>query len=82
MLPKLSEAEKASLRLQIQAEIYRRSLYDFFVDASKILYPQVDWQYPPFYRVICAELQQAIERIIRKEEKPEGGDFIFCLPFR
>ncbi len=79
-LPKLSEAQKQQLRKEVEAEIYTRSLYEFFVAASKILYPQVEWQYPPFYRYICDLLQEAVERNIGKEEKTH--DYIFNLPFR
>ena len=79
-LPKLNEKEKKELKNQIEAELYNRSLYEFFVAASKILYPQVDWQYPPFYKYICDLLQAEVERIIRGEEKQY--DYIFNLPFR
>jgi len=80
MLPKLNEIQKQQLRLTIEAEIYKRSFYEFFVASSRILYPQVDWQYPEFYKYICDLLQAEVERIIRKEEKQQ--DYIFNLPFR
>lgn len=79
-LPVLSENQKKQLRNQIEAEIYRRSFYEFFVAASHILYPNVEWQYPPFYKYICELLQEAVERVIRREEKK--SDYIFNLPFR
>ncbi len=79
-LPKLNEAQKAQLRKEVEAEIYRRSFYEFFVASSKILYPNVEWQYPPFYKYICDLLQEAVERNIAGEEKKH--DFIFNLPFR
>lgn len=79
-LPKLNEQEKVQLRLEIEKEIYTRSLYEFFVAASKVLYPQVEWDYPPFYKYICDLLQAEVERIINKEEKTK--DYIFNLPFR
>jgi len=44
------------------------------------LYPQVEWDYPPFYKYICDLLQAEVERIINKEEKTK--DYIFNLPFR
>ena len=44
------------------------------------MYPQVEWQYPPFYKYICEILQSEVERIVRKEEKTQ--DYIFNLPFR
>lgn len=80
MLPKLSEQQKQQLRLSIEAEIYKRSLYDFFIASSKILYPQVDWKYPTFYKYICEQLQTEVERVINKEDKQY--DFIYNLPFR
>lgn len=79
-LPKLNEAEKKQLRIQIESEIYRRSLYEFYVAASKILYPNVDWQYPPFIKYLCDLFQSEVERIIRKEEKQH--DIILNMPFR
>jgi len=79
-IPVLNENQKRQLRVQIEAELYRRSLYEFFVAASHILYPQVDWTYPPFYKYICDLLQEAVERNIKGEEKK--SDYIFNLPFR
>ncbi len=79
-LPKLNEAQKAQLRKEVEAEIYRRSFYEFFVASSKILYPNVEWQYPPFYKYICDLLQEAVENNINGIEKKH--DFIFNLPFR
>jgi len=76
----LSEKEKQALRLHVEAELYRRSFYEFFMAASKVLYPQVMWEYPPFYQYICNILQAEVERIIRREEK--NKDLIFTLPFR
>ena len=80
MLPKLNEKEKQQLRLQIEAEIYRRSFFDFFIAASKTLYSNVEWQYPIFYNYICNQLQDAVERNVNKQEKT--SDFIYNLPFR
>lgn len=79
-MPKVDVQSISTLRLNIKSRIYFLSFYDFFVDASKILYPQVDWGYPPFYKYICDILQGEVERIIRKEEKDK--DYIFNLPFR
>jgi predicted phage terminase large subunit-like protein len=80
MLPKLNENEKKLLRLEIEREIYRRSFYEFFIAASQILYPQVEWQYPRFYKYICQQLQDAVERNVNREEKQ--SDYIYNLPFR
>ena len=79
-LPKLNENQKKQLRLQIEAEIYRKSFKEFFYASSKVLYPQVEWDYPPFYAYICDLLQAEVERVIRREEK--RYDYIFNLPFR
>jgi len=77
---KLTESEKQILRHQIEAEIYRRSLYDFFVASTKVLYPQVEWDYNFHFKYICDILQEEVERIQRREEKT--GDLILNLPFR
>ena len=79
-LPRLNEKEKQQLRLQIEAEIYRRSFYDFFIASSKVLYSNVQWQYPPFYLAICNQLQNATEALISKQDKQ--WDYIYNLPFR
>lgn len=79
-LPKLSESEKKQLRVQLEAELYKRSLYEFFKAASKVLYPQVEWSYNWHFKYICDLLQAEVLRIIRKEEK--NGDIILNLPFR
>lgn len=76
----LSEAEKHQLRITIEAEIYRRSFYDFYIAASRVLYPQVEWQYPPFIKYLCEVLQAEILRIKNKEEKQ--ADIILNMPFR
>jgi len=79
-IPVLNESQKKQLRLQVESEIYRRSFYEFFIAASHILYPNVEWQYPPFYKYICDLLQEAVENNINGIEKKH--DFIFNLPFR
>ena len=78
-LPKLNEKEKQELRIQIEAEIYRRSLYDFFVAASKVLYRQVDWDYNWHFKYLCDEvLQPAIMRVINKQKKPHDLIINLC----
>jgi predicted phage terminase large subunit-like protein len=80
MIPKLTEVEKEVLRLQIESEIYKRSLYEFFIAATKVLYPQVQWDMNWHFRYICDILQAETERIGRNEVKT--NDFIINLPFR
>lgn len=79
-LPVLNQEQKKALRVSIEAELYRKSFYDFFVAASKVLYPNLEWQYPAFYKYICTILQEAVENNIAGLEKQH--DFIFNLPFR
>lgn len=80
LLPKLNELQKQQLRLSVESEIYRRSFYEFYLASRRILYPQIEWQNPPFYKYICDLLQAEVERVNNKEEKTQ--DFIFNLPFR
>ena len=80
MLPKLTEQQKKQLLILVEKELYERSLFEFFKASSQILYPQVEWQFPPFYQYICDLLQEEVLRIIRKEQKKH--DYIFNLPFR
>lgn len=80
-IPKLNQETIDTLKLKIESEIYRRSLYEFFVASTKILYPQVDWDYAWFFRWLCDEvLQPEVERIQRKEDKTQ--DIIINMPFR
>lgn len=80
MLPVLTEEQKKALRLQIEAEVYSRSLYEFFKASVQVLYSQVQWDFNWHFEYICSVLQYEIERICRGEEK--GKDIIFNLPFR
>jgi predicted phage terminase large subunit-like protein len=80
MLPVLNEAQKKELYISIEAEIFRRSFYEFFIAATKILYPQIEWQYPPFIKWLCNIFQNEVERIQKKEEKK--FDIILNMPFR
>jgi predicted phage terminase large subunit-like protein len=80
-LPKLNEKQKLELLLQLEAELYRKSLYEFFKAATKVLYPQVVWDYNFHFQYLCDEvLQPEIERINRNEKKTT--DVLVALPFR
>lgn len=76
----LTEAQKLNVKHQIQAELYRRSFYEFFIAATKILYPAVDWDYNWHFEYLCNVLQFETERIINKQKKTK--DIIINLPFR
>lgn len=79
-MEKLSAGEKQQIRIAFEAELYRRDFYEFFVAATQVLYPQVDWDYNWHFKYIADILQAEVERIIRKEEKTQ--DIIINLPFR
>jgi predicted phage terminase large subunit-like protein len=76
----LTKAQKEHLRNQLQAEFYRRSFYEFFRDASKVLYPQVIWDHNWHFKYLCDLLQYEVERII--DNRPKTKDYIINLPFR
>lgn len=79
-LEQIIEEKGQHLKPLIEAELGKRSFFEFFKLATPVLYPGVDWQYPWFYKYICDELQQELERTIRKEQKEH--DLIISLPFR
>lgn len=58
-------------RSKLQAELYRRSFYEFTLDAFKVLHNGeplvVNWH----IEYLCKELQKEAERIIRKEKRKQ-----------
>ncbi len=64
----------------LETELCKRSLYEFFKLATKVLYPSVDWNYNWHFKYICDLLQSETERIIAKQ--PKDKDYIVNLPFR
>lgn len=63
-----------------EGELARRSLYEFFKMAVPILYPAVKWDFNWHFKIVCDELQETTERMLRGE--PKERDLIFNLPFR
>lgn len=80
LFPKLSDEEKQILLIEIESEVYRRSFYEFFVAATKVLYPQIEWSYNWHFKYIADLLEAEVRRIIKKKEKTK--DLIINLPFR
>jgi predicted phage terminase large subunit-like protein len=76
----LEKIGKVKLALMVEAEIYKRSFYEFFSGCTQALYKQIDWEYPLFYKPICDELQANLERVIKKQVKTK--DLIISLPRR
>jgi len=79
-LDKISPAQKLFLRKQLEAELCKRSLYEFFKYATKILEPSTSWDYNWHFEYVCDILQAEFERIQRGD--PKARDIILSLPFR
>jgi predicted phage terminase large subunit-like protein len=75
-----TEQQKRNIRIQIEAELGKRSLYEFFKMASKVLEPSTHWDYNWHFKYVCEILQSEFERIMRNE--PKNKDIILSLPFR
>jgi predicted phage terminase large subunit-like protein len=76
----ISELNDKNLLIVLEAELCKRSLYEFFRMASKILYPSVEWDYNWHFKYIADILQAETERIVYKQKKDK--DYIINLPFR
>ena len=76
----LSTVQKEILRKQVEAELCKRSFYEFFKMAVKVLEPSTPWSFNWHIEYTCNILQEEVERIIRGEKKTK--DLIFSLPFR
>lgn len=67
------------LELEIQRDIFRENYHEFFKVAVKQLEPETDWSVDNWHIVeACNIFQEAVERVIRKEQKPY--DLSFNLP--
>lgn len=80
LLDKITPADKIILRKLAEAELCQRSLYEFFMRSSRILAPQVEWQWNWHFEYLCNLLQTEVERMLKKEEKDR--DFLINVPFR
>lgn len=72
--------DKDTILINLEAELCKRSFYDFFVEATKVIYGSIDWKYGWYYKYLCDIFQLEVERIIRQEEKDK--DYIINIPFR
>ena len=64
--------------LEIKRDIYRNSYYEFFKDAVRVLEPETNWKFNWHIEEACNIFQEAIERVVKKEQKPY--DLSFNLP--
>jgi predicted phage terminase large subunit-like protein len=71
---------KDELLIALESELGKRSFYEFFKMATKILYPSVQWDYNWHFKYIADLLQNEVERINLKQ--PKDRDYILNLPFR
>ena len=77
---KLIKDKGEALKPLIEAELGKRSFYEFFKLCCPVLYPGVDWMWNWHFKYVCDLLDDAAIKMINKEEKEH--DFIFNLPFR
>lgn len=68
------------LRSQVEAELCKRSFFEFFKRAVMVLEPSTKWSFNWHIEYVCNILQEEVERIIRGDKKTK--DLIFSLPFR
>lgn len=64
----------------LKKDIYRQSYYEFFKDAYKALHPGDIYSDNWHIEYLCSQMQNELERIIKREEKKE--DIIINMPFR
>lgn len=65
---------------QIEAEIYKRSFYKFFIQAVKILEPDTVWYLNWHIEYLCNKLQKETLRIKKKD--PKTQDLLINIPPR
>ena len=71
---------KDAIRQQIQAEIYRRSFYEFLQEAVKVLEPSTVWKFNWHIRELCDIAQTEVFRI--RDGIPKDKDIIISVPPR
>lgn len=76
--------ELKAIQYGLQRTIYKKSLYDFFVDAVKILEPSTEWDYNWHIKYLCDVLQKDAYRLHNKHPRDTNGssDKIINIPFR
>lgn len=69
-----------NLRVQLTRELYKKSFYDFFIQACSVLEPHTDWQFNFHIKYLCDLMQSELYRI--KAGKPRTKDLIVNVPPR
>jgi len=76
----LTDTQKKLLKKEIQTEIYKRSFYDFLVDAVKVLEPQTKWSFNWHIKELCDIAQAEVIRI--NQGIPKDKDIVINVPPR
>lgn len=71
------EALEKNVRLQLHRELYKKSFYDFFQDALKILIPSETWMLNWHHRFLCNLLQEHAFRI--RDKKFKDADLLINI---
>ena len=77
---KLKNIDRQQLLYRLEAELYKRSLFEFIKATTKVLEPSTNWSYNWHLEYVSGILQKEFERIQRNE--PKDKDLIINLPFR
>ena len=64
----ISKIPKETLKIIIEAELSKRSLYEFFNLVIKNIYTQIDFIPNWHYKIICDIIQTEVERMLRGEK--------------
>jgi predicted phage terminase large subunit-like protein len=78
--PKKAQVDTATLGIDIERELYKKSFYQFYKAAYKVLEPNSDFKDNWHIKYLCEVLQAEAERIAAG--KPKQGDIIINIPFR
>lgn len=76
----LTENDKKVLRIQIQAEIYRRDFFEFVQAAVKVIEPQTEFSFNWHIEYLCKYAQQMVEDVANNV--PKEKDTIINVPPR
>jgi predicted phage terminase large subunit-like protein len=71
---------KTILKRELLRSYYKKSFYQFFKAACKVLEPTTNWSFNFHHQYICDLLQREAERI--RDGLPKSGDIIINVPFR
>lgn len=67
-MPTLLELAHAEKQKRLKQKL-TDSYYDFFCAAVQVLEPETEWSFNWHIKVLCDEIQQAVERIVKGENK-------------